>query len=158
MRTLLAQLVASHPLNGGATNEEISAAERRIGFPFPAEYRDLLAAANGGPVWESGELPSTLLTAAELEFVSVLMESDDPSPPGLVAILRQESNYVALDMDPTSSTLGFVVDCSHETFPFELGLVAESISEMLDLLNRSGGAEWVWPAVVVSGRDLAEDG
>jgi hypothetical protein len=155
MEKILAQLCANHAVNQGATVEEISAAESRLGVSFPQELRALFAAANGGLIWETGSFPARLLATSEVEFAARLISADEDGPKGLVAILRQEADVVAIDLNPASPNFGFIVDCSHETFPYELGLVSEALQGMLELLLASGGEEWVWPAVLASGSDLA---
>jgi hypothetical protein len=157
MKEVLARLRANHAVNPGATVDEVSAAESRLGVSFPQELRALFAAANGGLVWEASSFPARLLATSEVEFVARLIPADEDGPTGLVAILRQEADVVAIDLNPESPNFGFLVDCCHETFPYELGLVSETLQGMLELLLASEGEEWVWPAVLASGRDLASN-
>lgn len=158
MKEILSQLVANHALAPGAALADFAEAESRLGLTLPNELRALLEKANGGIVWASADHPSRLLPANELDFAGRLLQSDEMGSKRLVAVLSQEPDYVAMDVDPVSSSFGCLVDCSHETFPYELGLVSDSLEGMLELLLSSRGNEWIWPAVLASGRDLAQDG
>ena len=42
MNALIARALAEHDCSPGATSDEISAAEERLGYPFPDELRELL--------------------------------------------------------------------------------------------------------------------
>lgn len=63
---------------------------------------------------------------------------------------------MALDIDPASRSHGRLIDCCHETFPFELHGVCDSLWELLRLVLDSNGEDWSWPAVLRYGVDFAK--
>ncbi len=156
MNELISQLLQHQECEAGATERQIVEAEVRLGVELSVELRRLLFATSGALVWKDG-IPSKLLSVEELAPAGELLGNNEAGPTGIIGILAQESDIVGIVLDSGSPSFGTIVDCSHETFPFELGVVAESLQEMLRLLLESEGREWVWPAVLANGRDLAEE-
>lgn len=54
--------------NPGATEEQLLAAEERLGGPIPAQYREFLAVANG---WDGWSMSDRLLSSEELKHGTI---------------------------------------------------------------------------------------
>lgn len=80
----------------------------------------------------------------------------DGGPPGLIALLGAQADCVAIGLDRAHASYGKIVDCSHETFPYELSGVCESLQDLLTPVLDSGDEDWLWPAARDSGVDIAE--
>src|SRR6478752_5492449 len=133
LKSLILRARAEHDCRPGATADEIAAAEKRIGYSFTDDLRELLRECNGIEFWAKGEYPCRLLSAREIKPVHLLLEGDE-GPPGLVALVEQQSDFVAMGLDRESACYGRLVDCSHETFPDELFKVCDSLPAMLALI------------------------
>jgi len=155
LKSLIAHAQREHDCRPGANSEEIAAAEARLGYSFTDDLRELLCACNGIKFWKSGEFPCRLLSASEINPVHLFLDSDE-GPRGLIAILKQEADFVAIGLDRESKCYSQLVDCCHETYPYELFAVCNSIQGMLDLILESKGEEWIWPAARACGIDLAD--
>jgi hypothetical protein len=155
LKSLIVRARAEHDCSPGATSEEIAAAEDRIGYEFPDDLRELLRECNGIRFWTTGNYPCRLLPASEIKAVSLFLERDE-GPPGLVALVDAQGDYVAMGLDPKSRCYSKLVDCSHETFAYELFGVCDSLQDMLALILDSKDEEWIWPAARASGVDFAE--
>jgi hypothetical protein len=73
-----------------------------------------------------------------------------------VAIVESQGDFVGMGLVRESSCYSRLVDCSHETYPYELFGVCDSLQEMLALILDSQDEEWIWPAARASGVDFAE--
>ena len=155
LQALIARCRAEHACKPGASAAEIQAAELRIGFPFSAELRELLQACNGIDFWSAGNYPCRLLSVQDMVAAHDHLRTDD-GPPGLIALLAMQADCVAIGLDRTQASYGKLVDCSHETFPYELSGVCESLQDLLALVLDSGDEDWLWPAARDSGVDYAE--
>jgi hypothetical protein len=155
LASLILQAQAAHDCRPGATSDEIVDAEKRIGYRFTDDLRELLCACNGIQFWKKGKYPCRLLPAAEIKPVHLFLDGDE-GPRGLVAIVESQADFVGLGLDPESSCYSRLVDCSHETFPYELFGVCDSVKEMLALILGSKDEEWIWPAARASGVDFAD--
>jgi hypothetical protein len=144
-----------HDGNDGANSDDVSAAEERLGYRLPHDLKRILHAANGLRFWASADYPCRLLSTTEMEPVSVLLQRDD-GPPGIIAIIELQGDFVGIDLDPTSKSFSRLIDCSHETFPYELFGICDSSTSALKLILESDGREWVWPAVLAYDTDFAE--
>ncbi|HLO95869.1 MAG TPA: SMI1/KNR4 family protein [Burkholderiaceae bacterium] len=154
LQTLIARCRAEHACKPGASPQEIQAAEVRIGFPFTAELPELLQACNGIGFWAAGNYPCRLLSLQEIVAARDYLSTDD-GPSGLIALLAAASDCVAIGLDRAHASYGRIVDCSHETFPYELSGVCESLQDMLTLVLDSDDEEWIWPAACDYGVDYA---
>lgn len=143
-----------HTASAMSTSDEIVIAENRIGYSFTDDLRDLLRECNGIQFWTKGNFPCRLLPASEIKAVHLLLERE--GPPGLVALIEAQGDFVAMGLDRESRCYSRLVDCSHETFPHELFGVCDSLREMLALILDSKDEEWIWPAASASGVDFAE--
>lgn len=152
----MARLRREHVAGCGSTDAQLDAAEQRLGHPLPPDLRTIWAACDGATLWPDGDHPCRLLSASELAPARELLSSSE-GPGNLLAVLQADSDYVAIDVDPASRSHGRAIDCSHETFPWELHGVCDSIWGLLRLALDSGGKEWIWPSVVAYGVDFAED-
>ena len=155
LKTLILRARAEHDCRSGATSDEIVDAENRIGYRFTDDLRELLRACNGIQFWKTGNYPCRLLPTSEIKPVHLFLDGDE-GPRGLVAILESEGDFVGMGLDPESSFYSRLVDCSHETFPYELFGVCNSLKEMLALILDSKDEEWIWSAARASGVDFAE--
>ena len=155
LKSLILRARAEHDCSPGATSDEIALAESRVGFGFTDDLRELLSECNGIQFWTKGNYPCRLLAASEIKPVHLLLESDE-GPPGLVALVESQGDFVAMGLDPGSRCYSRLVDCSHETFPYELFGVCDSLQDMLALILDSKDGEWVWPAAQASGVDFAD--
>jgi hypothetical protein len=155
LKSLIGRARAEHDCSPGATPDEIARAEKRLGYSFTEDLRELLRACNGIQFWSAGNYPCRLLPASEIKPVHLLLEGDE-GPPGLVALAEAEADFVAIGLDRESKCYARIVDCSHETFPYELFGVCDSVTDMLALILDSKDEEWIWPAARASGVDFAE--
>jgi hypothetical protein len=155
LKSLIVRARAEHECRPGATSEEIAAAENRLGYSLTHDLRDLLGACNGIQFWKDGNYPCRLLPASEIKPVHLLLEGDE-GPQGLVAIVESQGDFVGMGLVRESSCYSRLVDCSHETYPYELFGVCDSLQEMLALILDSQDEEWIWPAARASGVDFAE--
>jgi hypothetical protein len=155
LNALILRARTEHRCEPGATPAEIAEAERRIGFGLPEGLREVLSAANGIRFWEAGDFPCRLLSVSELNPAHVLLEGDE-GPRGLIAVVETEGDVVAMDLDPESKSHSRLIDCFHETFPYELPGVCNSMQELLALILDSKGQEWSWPAARAYDVDFAE--
>lgn len=144
-----------HICCAGATPEAIAATETRLGYALPPALRDLLLAFDGAEFFRNSAFPCRLLPAAEIVPARVAHDLDH-GPDSIVVIVAFSGDYVGIDLDPAHSSYGVVLDCFHETFPYEIGGVCNSAWHMLELLLDSGGDDWIWPAVVAYRRDFSE--
>jgi hypothetical protein len=144
-----------HLCRPGATAAELASAESALGVRFPGDLREILSEINGAQFWSDGDCPCRLLRLDEITPVRALL-GVSVGPPGLLAVLEASGDYVAVDVDRASPSCGRLVDCFHETFPFELHGVCDSIWELLHLVVDSRGHDWLWPAVLRYGVDFAE--
>jgi hypothetical protein len=117
--------------------------------------RALLQACNGIAFWTTGDYPCRLLSTNEIKPARVLLGTDE-GPPALVAILEADGNFVAIDLDRASKSYSRLIDCFHETFPYELFGICESLQEMLALVLDSKGQDWIWQAAHAYDVDFAE--
>jgi hypothetical protein len=154
-RALIERLLSEHACAPGATAAEIDAAESRLGLQLPEQLLDLLRAANGVDLWRGCDFPFRLLSTAELERPQHFVYHAGPD--GLLAVgtSRGDAQCLAVQTERFSSLCGKVVDCYHETFPFEILGVCDSVAEMLRLALDSEGREWIWPAARKYGVDYA---
>jgi len=155
LKSLIVRARAEHECRSGATSDEIADAENRIGYRFTDELRELLRACNGIQFWKTGNYPCRLLPTSEIKPVHLFFGGDE-GPRGLVAIVEAQGDFVGMGLDPRSGCYSRLVDCSHETFPYELFGVCDSVAEMLALIIESKDQEWIWPAARASGVDFAE--
>lgn len=155
LQTLIARCRAEHDCKPGASPEDIQAAELRIGFQFTDELRELLQACNGIDFWSAGNYPCRLLPVQDLAPAHEHLRTDG-GPPGLIALLAAQADCIAIGLDRAHASYGKIVDCSHETFPYELGGICDSLEELLTLVLDSSNEEWIWPAAANSGIDYAE--
>lgn len=155
-RDLIERARREHDCNPGLAAAELAAAELALGCRLPDDLRDVLAEINGARFWGAGDFAYRLLPASEIKPVKSLLEVSD-GPDGFLAVLEVSGSgdYVALDVDPASPSFGRLLDCFHETFPFELHRVCNTMWELLDLVLGSAGDEWLWPAVLRYGVDFA---
>ncbi len=153
---LIARAVGEHDSRPGASPADLAQLERRLGYVLPHDLRAVLVAADGIGLWSSGEAPCRWLTTAEIAPVHELLATEATGPEGLAAVLECGGDYVALDLRTDSRSYGKLIDCSHETYPYELNGVCDSISQLLALALDSGGGKWVWPTVLEYDRDWAE--
>ena len=119
------------------------------------DLKRVLMAADGIRFWAEGDYPCRLLSTAEIEAARSLLPCDD-GPPGILAIVEVQSDFVGIDLNPRSNSFGRLIDCSHETFPDELSGVSDSLSAALELVLECNGQEWLWPAVLAYDVDFAE--
>jgi hypothetical protein len=152
---LILRARAEHDCRPGATSDEIGDAEKRIGYRFTDDLRELLRTCNGIQFWKAGSYPCRLLPTSEIKPVHLFLDGEE-GPRGLVAIVEAEGDFVGMGLDPESSCYSRLVDCSHETFPYELFQVCDSLKEMIALILESKDEEWIWPAARASGVDFAE--
>lgn len=150
---LLRRARAEHRCAAGASDQALAAAAQRLGYEIPRGMREMLRAFDGADLFAEGDYPCRLLSSRELAPVTELLHQSG-GPAGLVAVLDCDDNYLGVDFDPSSPTHGMVLFCDHETFPYELAGVCDSVEEMLRLALDSKGAEWIWPAAVAYGRDF----
>lgn len=155
LESLIGRARTEHDCNPGASAADLAAAEQRLGYPFPEDWKRVLMAADGIRFWVDGEHPCRLLSTAEIEAAHSLLGCDD-GPPGILAIIEVQSDFVGIDLDPQSKSFSRLVDCSHETFPYELFGVCDSLSAALQLILECHGQEWLWPAVLAYDVDFAE--
>ncbi|MCU0866593.1 MAG: SMI1/KNR4 family protein [Planctomycetes bacterium] len=156
-RLLIERARAEHSCRPGASADALAAAEARLGMALPPSLRELLGACNGIDFWRDGDYPCRLLSAEEIAPARLLLHVGD-GPAGLLAVLDNQGAYVALDVDPSSRSHGRLIDCHHETFPFELPGICDSVWELLRLVLDSNGEDWSWPAVLRYGVDFADPG
>lgn len=152
-RELVRRARAEHACAAGASEQALAAASQRLGYEIPRELRELLQAFDGAELFADGDYPCRLLSTQELATACELLNHSG-GPNGLVAVLEADGNYLAVDFDSASPTADLVLCCDHETFPYELFGVCDSVWEMLRLALDSDGAEWIWPAVLAYGRDF----
>ena len=155
MESLIQRAQAEHDCRPGAAASEIAYAEEGLGFRFTDDLRALLQACNGIAFWTAGDYPCRLLSATEIKPVRVLLGTDE-GPPALVAILEADGNFVGIDLDPASKSYSRLVDCFHETFPYELFGICDSLQDMLALVLDSNGQDWIWQAARAYDVDFAE--
>ncbi len=155
LKSLIIRARAEHDCNPGATSDEIAIAEKRIGYSFTDDLRQLLRECNGILFWTTGNFPCRLLPASEIKPVHLLLEGNE-GPSGLVALVESQGDFVAMGLDPKSRCYSRLIDCSHETFPYELLGVCNSLQDMLALILDSKDEEWIWPAAQASGVDFVE--
>ena len=155
LHSLITRCRTEHTCKPGASDEDIHAAELRIGFPFTDELRELLHACNGIEFWSDGNYPCRLLSVQEMAAAHDHLGTED-GPPGLIALLTVQADCVAIGLDRAHASYGRIVDCSHETFPHELCGVCDSLEALLTLVLDSDDEEWIWPAACESGIDYAE--
>ncbi|MCK6545427.1 SMI1/KNR4 family protein [Myxococcota bacterium] len=153
-RELIERARRDHDCGRGATEAELAAAESVLGHRFPDDLRELLSELNGARFWSEHDYPCRFLPLDEIKPVRRLFDVPD-GPHGLLAVIEASGDYVAVDVDSASPSYGRMIDCFHETFPFELHGVCDSAWELLSLVLRSAGAEWLWPAAVRYGVDFA---
>ncbi len=153
-RALIDRARLEHACGPGVTAEQIAAFEVRLGCQLPGDLRELLVEINGANFWANGNFPCRLLSIDEIVPVQALLGTTD-GPASLLAIVDFSGDYVAVDVQPGSSSFGRLIDCFHETFPFELHGVCDSVWELLDLVLTSAGEEWLWPAALRYGVDYA---
>ena len=145
LESLIQRAKAEHDCGPGATAGEIADAEDRVAYSFTDELRALLQGCNGIDFWKAGDYPCRLLSTTEIKPARVLLETDE-GPPALVAILEADGNFVGLDLDRQSKSYSRLIDCFHETFPYELFGICDSMQEMLTLILDSKGQDWIWQA------------
>jgi len=155
LKSLIVRARAEHHCNPGATSDELVIAEKRIGYSFTDDVREVLRECNGIQFWATGNFPCRLLAASEIKPVHLFFEGDE-GPPGLVALVESQGDFVAMGLDPKSRCYSRLVDCSHETFPYELFGICDSLQDMLTLILNSNDQEWIWPAAQASDVDFAE--
>jgi len=155
LKSLILRARAEHDCSPGATSDEIAIAESRIGYSFTDDLRELLRECNGIRFWTSGNYPCRLLPASEIKPVHLFFEGDE-GPQGLVALVESQGDFVAMGLDRESRCYSRLVDCSHETFPYELFGVCDSLRDMLAFILDSKDEEWIWPAAQAAGVDFAE--
>src|SRR4029077_1079343 len=127
----------------------IADAEKRIGYSFTDDLRELLRASNGIQFWKAGNYSCRLLPTSEIQPVHLLLGGDE-GPRGLVAIVESQGDFVGIGLDRESRCYSRLVDCSHETYPYELFGVCDSLQDMLALILESKNEEWIWPAARAS--------
>ncbi|NNE74835.1 MAG: SMI1/KNR4 family protein [Acidimicrobiales bacterium] len=154
LQRLIARIEAEHEPGRGAGPARIAACEERIGFSLPPDLRNLLEAANGIRFWSDGSYPCEMLAAEHIDVVADLFESDEATR-SIVAVLALDSDYVGIELDPAQPGYGSFIDCSHETFPYELFAICDSVEELLTLVLDSQDEEWAWPAARENARDFA---
>lgn len=155
LESLLVRARAEHECEPGASAEDIAAAERRIGYTLPDELKRVLRAADGIRFWVRGSYPCRMLSTREIAAAAVLLQSDE-GPPGIIAIIEMQSDFVGIDLEPESKSFTRLIDCSHETFPYELFGVCDSVRAVLALIIESQGRDWLWPAVLAYHVDFAK--
>ncbi|MFG6486537.1 SMI1/KNR4 family protein [Roseateles sp. BYS78W] len=155
LKSLILRARAEHDCSPGASPDEIASAESRLGHHFPEELRELLSECNGIRFWTTGNFPCRLLPVGEIRPVHLLLETEE-GPPGTVALVESQGDFVAMGLDREGPGYAQLIDCSHETFPHELLRVCGSIPDFLALVLDSQDDEWIWPAARVSGVDFAE--
>lgn len=155
LEPLIGRARAEHDCNPGASSDDIAAAEQRLGYTFPEDLKRILKAADGIHFWAQGGYPYRLLSTTEIEAARTLLACDD-GPPGIIAIIEVQSDFVGIDLDPRSKSFARLIDCSHETFPYELSGVCDSFTAALKLIIECNGQEWLWPAVLAYDVDFAE--
>ncbi|MCB9627111.1 MAG: hypothetical protein H6725_07045 [Sandaracinaceae bacterium] len=143
---LIARLLAEHRCAAGATEAEIDDAESRLGLELPLPLLEVLRATNGADLWHTGDFPCRLLSTRELARPEQFVYQ--PGPEALVAVVASRGNAqcLAIQTDRFSAHFGRIVDCHHETYPYEILGVCDSIVEMLRLVLDCEGREWMWPA------------
>jgi len=155
LESLIVRAQGEHDCSPGASAARVADAERRLGYTFPEELKRVLLAADGMSFWAEGEYPCRLLSTTEIEAACSLLPCDD-GPPSIIAIIEVQSDFVGIDLDPQSKSFSRLIDCSHETFPYELSGVCDSLSAALELILECNGQEWLWPAVLRYDVDFAE--
>ena len=155
LESLLLRARAEHECGPGATSAEIADAEASLGCSFTGELRELLRTCNGIRFWKTGDYRCRLLPLSEIKPVRLLL-GDGEGPRGLIAIVEAEEAFVGIDLDPRSRSHARLIDCFHETFPYELCGVCDSLAELLGLILDSKGQEWLWPAARAYNVDFAE--
>jgi len=155
LNSLILRARAEHDCRAGATAAQIANAEKRIGYQFTDELRELLLACNGIQFWKDSDYPCQLLATTKIKPARLLLEEDE-GPPGLIGLVETEGTFIAIDLDPKSKSYSKIIDCFHETFPYELCGVCDSLQDLLALILNSEGKEWVWPAARKYDLDFAE--
>ena len=155
LESLILRARAEHDCNSGATSEEIALAENRLGYSLPDDLAALLRECNGIQFWTTGNFPCRLLSLREIMPVHCFLKGDE-GPRGLVALVESQGDFVAMGFERESRFYSRLIDCSHETFPYELFGVCDSLQEMLALILDSKDEEWIWPAARATGIDFAE--
>jgi hypothetical protein len=153
--SLILRARAEHDCSDGASSAELAAAEQRLGYSLPEDLKRILRAANGIRFWANADYPCRLLSTTELEPARVLLQRDE-GPPAIIAFIEVQADFVGIDLDPRSESFSRVIDCSHETFPYELFGICDSLEAALSLIVESAGEEWLWPAVLAYDVDFAE--
>jgi len=155
LKSLILRARADHDCRAGATAAQIAAAEKRLGYEFTDDLRELLLACNGIQFWKAGDYPCALLATTKIKPAHLLLANDE-GPRGLIAIVETEGTLIAIDLDRDSKSYSKIIDCFHETFPEELCGVCDSLQDLLALILNSRGEEWVWPAAQKYDLDFAE--
>lgn len=129
LQTLIAGCRTEHACKPGASAEDIDAAELRIGYKFTDE---LLQACNGIDFWSDGNYPCRLLSVQDMMAAHDHLRTDN-GPHGLIALVSMQADCVAIGLDEAHASYGKIVDCSHETFPYDSDLAQASHSSNAEL-------------------------
>ncbi len=130
--SLIARARQEHDCSPGASSDELAAAEQRLGCTFPEDLKKLFQAADGIRFWAHADHPCRLLSTVEIATACALLRCND-GPASIIAIIELQGGFVGIDLDPRKESFGRLIDCSHETFPFELFGICDSLHAMLRL-------------------------
>ncbi|MEN9361689.1 MAG: / family [Verrucomicrobiota bacterium] len=161
MKDLLQKIKQDHACQAPASKANLAALRKKLAFDLPADLVTLLSFSNGIEFFPTtadaeGECVYRLLPAAEMDLASSLLHADEEMPSLLAILTIGDVGFVGIGIDPELPTYGKLIDCDHETFPFELFGICDSIEELLKLILASKGDEWTGAAALKYNVDFAE--
>jgi hypothetical protein len=126
----------------GATEEQVSAAEREIGLPFPEDLRAFLRWSNGWDGWLEG-WPFNLDGTHELPAAND--ESFQKSFPGCLAVGGNGGlETYAVRRDPSGSSIVVAIDRNSASVA-DVWPIAATLTEAVDRLRTQPTGPWQLP-------------